>query len=356
MSVATLLASPLTEGLFRRAIIQSGHGSMVRPLPVASRLTRRLARILGIPPGLDGFRSCSPQQCIDAVNKVSKPGLFGIDLRDDSGREPAFGLSRFLPIYGDDVLPEIPLAAMRGGRGAGVELLIGSNREEMNLYMVPTGAGRKLNTLLAWVLLARVQPNALAILRVYGLARRKQSAGQVFTNAMTDLVFRLPTRAFAAAHRGRTHFYEFGWRSPLFNGQLGACHAIELPSYSTRWRRARDRKAWRERSQEKATVANLFYKLTSTIDLSAGLRYDVQRLTATNAANPNGLVSGAVFGFGLAPTLVTLGRAQLGGEKHLNVALAYTGMATSSLALIALASRSNFATPWIHSCPPEVMP
>ena len=37
-----------------------------------------------------------------------------------------------------------------------------------------------------------------------------------------------------------------------------------------------------------AIFGNLFYKLTPTIDLSAGLRYDVQRLTATNAENANG--------------------------------------------------------------------
>ena len=41
---------------------------------------------------------------------------------------------------------------------------------------------------------------------------------------MTDLVFRWPARQFAAAHRGRTHLYEFGWRSPACNGELGACH------------------------------------------------------------------------------------------------------------------------------------
>jgi len=40
MSVANLVASPLARGLFRRAIIQSGHGSMVRPISVASRLTQ----------------------------------------------------------------------------------------------------------------------------------------------------------------------------------------------------------------------------------------------------------------------------------------------------------------------------
>ncbi len=49
------------------------------------------------------------------------------------------------------------------------------------------------------------------------------------TEAMTDLVFRWPARRFAEGHQGRTHVYEFDWRSPACGGELGACHGIELP-------------------------------------------------------------------------------------------------------------------------------
>ncbi|MCW8874110.1 MAG: carboxylesterase family protein, partial [Xanthomonadales bacterium] len=38
MSLANLVVSPLAQGLFRRAIVQSGHGSMVRPVAVAQNL------------------------------------------------------------------------------------------------------------------------------------------------------------------------------------------------------------------------------------------------------------------------------------------------------------------------------
>lgn len=37
MAIADLVASPLATGLFRRAIIQSGHAAMIRELPVARR-------------------------------------------------------------------------------------------------------------------------------------------------------------------------------------------------------------------------------------------------------------------------------------------------------------------------------
>jgi para-nitrobenzyl esterase len=53
--------------------------------------------------------------------------------------------------------------------------------------------------------------------------------GEVMTRAMSDLVFRYPARRFAAAHRGKTHLYDFAWRSPACDGELGACHAVEMP-------------------------------------------------------------------------------------------------------------------------------
>ncbi len=29
--------------------------------------------------------------------------------------------------------------------------------------------------------------------------------------------------------RGKTHFYDFDWKSPACGGELGACHGLELP-------------------------------------------------------------------------------------------------------------------------------
>ena len=107
--------------------------------------------------------------------------------------------------------------------------LIGANAEEMNLYFAPTGALDRIPGLAAWFILSRVEPKAGRMLKAYGLGAKGRRPGDVLTRAMHDLVFRWPARAFAAAHKGPTHFYEFEWRSPAFNGRLGACHALEIP-------------------------------------------------------------------------------------------------------------------------------
>ena len=228
MAIADLVTSPLAKGLFHRAIVQSGHGGMTRDIGVAQRLVRKLARLLRITPDRAGFASVQPGEAmLDAVEKVSLP-TSRLDLRGADGREPVFGISRFVPVHGDDVLPTEPLEALKQGAGAEVELLIGSNAEEMNLYLIPSGVRDKVGKLLAWFVLRKSQPRAWAVLKAYGMGGDK-APGQALTDAMTDLVFRWPARRFAEEHRGRTHMYEFEWRSPRFDGQLGASHGMELP-------------------------------------------------------------------------------------------------------------------------------
>lgn len=228
MAIADLIASPLAKGLFRRAIVQSGHGRMTRDIGVAQRLVRKLARLLRITPDAAGFRSVEPgEHLLDAVEKVSLPTT-RLDLRDAQGHEPVFGISRFVPVQGDDVLPLAPLDALKNGAGANVDLLIGTNAEEMNLYFIPTGVREKVGRLLATYIFHRVHPHARKLLKAYGMGRKGVKPGHAFTDAAHDLVFRWPARRFAEEHRGRTHMYEFEWRSPLFGG-LGAAHAMELP-------------------------------------------------------------------------------------------------------------------------------
>ncbi len=227
MAIADLVTSPLAKGLFRRAIIESGHGAMTREIPIAQRLVKKLASLLGISADRTGFASIEPgEKMLDAVEKVSLPTA-RIDLRDGEGREPVFGISRFVPVHGDDVLPERPLDALKKGAGSDIDVLIGTNAEEMNLYLVPTGVREKVGRLLATYVLHRAHPKANKTLKAYGIGKRK--AGHALTDAMNDLVFRWPARRFAEEHRGRTHMYEFEWRSPMFGGGLGASHGMELP-------------------------------------------------------------------------------------------------------------------------------
>jgi para-nitrobenzyl esterase len=227
MAIADLVTSPLAKGLFKRAIIESGHGGMVREVDVAQRLVRKLAKLLKIAPTAEGFRDVELARGWKAMEKVSKP-FARMDLRDAGGYEPVFGISRFIPVWGDDVLPDKPIDALKKGAGRDVDILIGTNAAEMNLYFVPTKVRAKAPRFLLKWLVKKSHPNAQAALQAYGWGHGKKH-GHAFTEALHDLVFRWPARRYAEEHQGHTHFYEFDWHSPACGGELGASHGMELP-------------------------------------------------------------------------------------------------------------------------------
>ena len=71
--------------------------------------------------------------------------------------------------------------ALSKGAGREVDLLIGATREEVNLYMVPTGLRRRLPGFLAAYALRKGEPDARAMLRAYGLGTRGRMPGAAQT-------------------------------------------------------------------------------------------------------------------------------------------------------------------------------
>jgi para-nitrobenzyl esterase len=223
VSVACLLGSPLSAGLFRRAVVQSGHANMVRGRAELDRLAEVVAGGLGVEPTAAAFRKLTTEQLLDAQDAVLKPGG-APDMRDEDGRDRSHGLSAFLPLVGDDVLPEHPGTAIRNGASADVDLVAGTCREEMLLYFGPTGLVDTLTDEQAVAMLSASHPDAAAVLAGYGLGQGRP-AGEVFVEAMTDLVFRDGVKELVENHQGRSYRYEFEWRAPV----LGACHGMEIP-------------------------------------------------------------------------------------------------------------------------------
>lgn len=133
----------------------------------------------------------------------------------------------FAPVLDDDSLPLDPLDAVGSGVGADVQLILGSNTDEHRFFLVPPG------------LIDQLDDNFVnAALQIYGghpehlreaYDERYSSAGELFAAAASDFFFRLPDIQFAEARGAKTWMYEFAWRSPLYAGQLGACHYLEVP-------------------------------------------------------------------------------------------------------------------------------
>ncbi|WUA13109.1 carboxylesterase family protein [Streptomyces anthocyanicus] len=126
--------------------------------------------------------------------------------------------------------PAFPVAA---GRAADVDLLVGTNSEEGNLYLVPVGKYATSTAADVDEAAARAHPDPAQLVAAYRTSRPEATFAELRSAVMADALFGAGSRALASAHathpRAATYAYEFAWRSRALDGQLGATHAVELP-------------------------------------------------------------------------------------------------------------------------------
>jgi para-nitrobenzyl esterase len=221
--IGGVLARPDATGLFRRAIVQSGSGLGAFTTEQGARVTRAAAEALGVEPHADAFADASDDRLVEAVSRLA-----GIDLRSERRRDPLIGLSPF-----SLVLDTQPAESVAAGLGTDVDLLIGTNTEEGNLYLVPVGKYSTSTPGDVEDAAARSHPDPALLLETYRKARPEASYGELRSAIMGDALFGAGSWALAGAHaaqaRSATYAYEFAWRSHALDGELGATHAVELP-------------------------------------------------------------------------------------------------------------------------------
>ncbi len=229
-SIASLLGAPAAAGLFRRAVVQSG-AAHVHTLEDAARTAEELAGVLGL-------ASCD-RSVLGAV-----PAADLVAATDELGRrhpDPGSLPLVFLPVVDGTFLTRDPLGAVAAGSASGVDLLIGTNRDELAFYALGDPDLLALDEEGAVRRLLHALPDVMPgpVFEAYRAARRARSESvtpsDIWIAAGTDIVFRWPSLQLAAAHAERagtgtrTYVYLFEWESPAFGGLLGSCHALELP-------------------------------------------------------------------------------------------------------------------------------
>jgi para-nitrobenzyl esterase len=229
LSIDTLLAVPSAAGLFQRAISQSGGAQHTMSSEQAMRVAARLGEILGVAPTRESIASFSFEQLIVAQSQML-PGL--LDLTTAQDVDPTGGLTLFLPVRDGDLISAQPVDAVRRGASTTVDLLIGTNSQEMNLYYVPTGFLSLIdNDVKVCERIRERHPEPEKLVAAYRASRPDASSGELFSAIMTDWMFYLPSVRLAEAHAphaGGTYLYEFAWPSPTFDNKLAACHGLEL--------------------------------------------------------------------------------------------------------------------------------
>jgi para-nitrobenzyl esterase len=208
-SVCCLLAMPSARGLFARAIVQSP--PLTLDLPKDGPVTEAFTAALGA----DRLQTASMAELLQAQRQVEA----------DSRHWP-----HFQPVASPLFCGQ-PRTAIETRQGSAVPLLIGYNRDEWNLFAAMDV--RSWSAPLSDAELAsKVPAHLVAVYRESRAQRGLAHDNRALLRAILgDLRFRMPTLRFAEHYRtlAQTYAYHFTYGSPGLRGELGACHALELP-------------------------------------------------------------------------------------------------------------------------------
>lgn len=229
-SVCLLTVMEEAAGLFRRAIVQSGTGPVrLARLERAAETGARLLHELGITSAQsERVQSVPLAELMRAQAVVEGDGA---------------GWPHYYPVLDGATFKEHPRDSLAAGKAKHIPLLIGSNRDEWNLFAAADVASWS-KPLAAEDALARLQsklprsareqaPAMLEVYRASRVARGLPHDARALLRAIEgDLRFRIPSLRWAEAHGaagGATFMYLFTYESPGLRGALGACHALEIP-------------------------------------------------------------------------------------------------------------------------------
>ena len=224
MSVVAILGMPSAEGLFSKAIIQSGHHDVFRTMDRSREITEDCQSYFGASHG----------DALDRLREVNALDIMSAQHRWSTGNQLLFTMV----LDGVD-LPVHPLEAIAMGSAASVPLIIGTNTDENLLFKVlGQGPGILAGTFSDRVdalFMPGISPPDRAILKVELLdlysATTKGRDG-VADEMVNDRIWRAPVRELIDTYclaGGTVYSYEFGFSSPVRGGELGAAHAMEIP-------------------------------------------------------------------------------------------------------------------------------
>jgi para-nitrobenzyl esterase len=222
-SVGALLGASEAEGLYHKAIIQSGPVAIAPPYK-PELTTDALLVALGEPEGgIDAFRGADPTRLIQAQTDIGAIDLLGRD-RDHAIDGSGAGLR---PSVDGVVVHNSPAQIVSARGDANVPLLIGTNEDEGTLFtmLLPTD----LSDEEVMAALPETCTDPVALAEAYAARTNDR---RLLLDLMTDAIFLIPSLRLAdaqAATAAPVWVYLFTWKTPVFGGLLGATHALEIP-------------------------------------------------------------------------------------------------------------------------------
>jgi para-nitrobenzyl esterase len=225
MAVGTLLGAPAARGLFHRAILQSGAAHNVSTPEQGERVAATFLDEVGL-----GSRE------VGRLAEIPLSTFLEAQQRTTERLAGKIAGTAWQPQIDGDLIGEAALTAIARGHNPGVDLLVGTNRDEMKFWGIADGAARKLDEAGLERRLIRSfagspeerLERAREGVRAYRQARSGRASttpSELWFAIESDRIFRVPAIRLLEAHErsaGTTYSYLFTWPSPAMRGWLGA--------------------------------------------------------------------------------------------------------------------------------------
>jgi para-nitrobenzyl esterase len=231
-AITCLLGMSRARRLISRAILQSPSVA-TQTVAEATSSAEAICSLLSVGPTAESMAAVPIADCVSVLSRLA----------NDAALRRSLGMTsrNFFPlraVVDGEVVAHAPLSALKRQWIDGppdISILVGSNRDEMRLYLVPNGTIDRITTedVARFVEDTGLPAGAEASYR-NALSSRGASAtaGEVLCAMQSDYFYRIPARRIAdhAAAAGLdAYLYEFEWESSRYEGRLLAAHGVEIP-------------------------------------------------------------------------------------------------------------------------------
>ncbi|WP_444921465.1 carboxylesterase/lipase family protein [Microbulbifer sp. CnH-101-G] len=223
MSIASLLNIRECQGLYSRAIVQSGHPKALHSIDRANHMAEAFISHLRKNCGKKSLRNYLVKDLLQAQNEI----LHDPQMTKQWGQLP------FKPVIDHILIKDNEANELATSKN--IPLLLGSNLDEWNLFSAPNPeiyslTYQKICNHLEWL----IPESSLKPIIDYYYQQASTTKDNLWPKwsktwnlMLTDMVFTLPGMRHLGVHQGDCYHYHF--TQPLIaQPLLGACHAVEL--------------------------------------------------------------------------------------------------------------------------------
>lgn len=212
MSIGVLLGMPSAKGLFQQAILQSGAARNAVPSSKATKVAQKLLEALNVnSSNLSELHDIPVEKLLEVSTLVPPMSL--------------------VPVIDGVSLPQNPEIAIANGSAKDVKIIIGTNKDEYNLFTAFDPIWKNATPETMSVILNKTFGPLWPELSKHYINQEELNM-DLYNQMMTMQIFTYPALKLAEHQRNNgsnVWMYRFDWESPVLNGLLKAAHALEIP-------------------------------------------------------------------------------------------------------------------------------